>query len=111
LQKNNFDSINVCWCDFENLTDTHSTSIQELENEPIPYKLSGIDNFVYCFSVDDINGTDSRRTKYVSYYSIVTGILEGELITVSDVVKKGSKDGTPGVLGALLFPLGKGREE
>ena len=47
----------------------------------------------------------------MSYDSVVTGILEGELITVDDVIKKGSKDGTPGVLGALLFPLGKGSEE
>jgi hypothetical protein len=47
----------------------------------------------------------------MSYDSIVTGILERELIAVNDVVKKGSKDGTPGVFGALLFPLGKGSEK
>jgi len=111
LQKNDLDPINVCWSEFENLTDAHSATCQELENESIPHKLGGIDNFVYCLPVDDINGTNSRRTKYVSYYSIITGILEGELITVDDVVKKGSKDGTPGVLGALFFPFGKGSEE
>ena len=47
----------------------------------------------------------------MSYDPVVTGILEGELITVNDVVEKGSKDGTAGVLGALLFPLGEASEE
>jgi hypothetical protein len=47
----------------------------------------------------------------VSYDSVVTGILEGELITVNDVIKEGPKDGTPGVLCALPFPLGKGSEK
>ena len=47
----------------------------------------------------------------MSYDPVVTGILEGELITVNDVVKEGSKDGTPGVLGALLFPLGEASEK
>ena len=47
----------------------------------------------------------------MSYDPVVTGILEGELITVDDVVEQGSKDGTPGVFGALLFPLGKGSEK
>jgi hypothetical protein len=47
----------------------------------------------------------------VSYDPVVTGILEGELIAVSDVVKEGSKDCTPGVFGALLFSLGKGSEK
>ena len=47
----------------------------------------------------------------MSYDSVVTGILEGELITVNDVVKKGPKDGTAGVFCALLFPFGKGSEE
>jgi len=47
----------------------------------------------------------------VSYYSVVTGILEGELITINNVVEEGSKGGTPGVLGALLFPFGKGSEK
>ena len=44
------------------------------------------------------------RPKYVPYDSVVTGILEVELITVNDVIKEGSKDGTLDVLGALLFP-------
>jgi hypothetical protein len=47
----------------------------------------------------------------MSYDSIVTGILEGELITVNDVIKKGSKNSAPGVLGALLFPLGEASEK
>jgi hypothetical protein len=47
----------------------------------------------------------------VSYDSIVTGILEGELIAVNDVIKKGSKNSTPGVLCALLFPLGEASEK
>jgi hypothetical protein len=47
----------------------------------------------------------------VSHDPVVTGILEGELIAVNDVVKEGPKDSTPGVLGALLFPLGKGSKK
>ena len=47
----------------------------------------------------------------MSYDSIVTGILEGELIAVNNVVKEGSKNGTPGVLSALLFPLCKASEK
>jgi hypothetical protein len=79
----------------------------KLQNEPISFLQSGIDNFIYGLSVDYGSDTYPRWAKNPLDDKTIARVGETDLVTIKDVVEKGSKVSTPTVAGALFSHMGQ----
>ena len=80
---------------------------RKLKPSAISHGRGGVDHFIYGLPVDDCNGSNPGRTKYLPDHSTVTGVVEREVKAVKDVAEESSKDCAPGVRGAWLLTLGQ----
>jgi hypothetical protein len=53
-------SVDVLWSELQPFSDAHPIFRHELQEEPVPANLCGVDHLVHCFSVDHRSGPDTR---------------------------------------------------
>jgi hypothetical protein len=79
----------------------------KLQNEPISFLQSGIDNLIYGLSVDYGSDAYPRWAKNPLGDKTIARVGETDLVTIKDVVEKGSKMSTPTIPGALFSRMGQ----